>query len=205
MKKIHPMTVLFLGAAPIVAASADLRAALGMSLAVLLVLLGTTLLLGLLCRLIPNRTRIAAAVLAAAGFAAMAQMLLRALLPTAEAMLGTYLAALAAEALIFAAGEEALEEGLFEAIGKALLYALCFAAFTLLLAVLRELFGSASFAGQEIAALKAYRIPLLSQPVGGMLLFAVLLAVVNALVPGCELPGELTRAAVGLAGEKKEG
>ena len=52
MKKIHPVTLLFLGAVPALAASADVRAALGMSLAVLAVLLCSTLVLGLLRRLI---------------------------------------------------------------------------------------------------------------------------------------------------------
>lgn len=99
MKKIHPVTVLFLGAVPALAASADVRAALGMSLAVLIVLLGSTLLLGLIRKLIPDEVRLPAAVLTVAGFAAMTQMLLNAFLPNAAAMLGLYLAVLAVDLL----------------------------------------------------------------------------------------------------------
>ena len=204
MKKIHPVTLLFLGAVPALAASADVRAALGMSLAVLLVLLCSTLLLGLLRKLIPSEAKLPAAVLTVAGFASMAQLLLNAFLPTAAAMLGLYLAVLAVDLMIFSAAETALDEGLGAALGRAVLTAVCFAVFALILAALREIFGAASFAGHEIAALKAYRIPLLLQPAGGLILYSILLAVVNRIFPAGQAQGELTRAAVGLAPENKE-
>lgn len=204
MKKIHPVTLLFLGAVPALAASADVRAALGMSLAVLLVLLCSTLLLGLLRKLIPAEAKLPAAVLTVAGFASMAQLLLNAFLPTAAAMLGLYLAVLAVDLMIFSAAETAIDEGLGAALGRAVLTAVCFAVFALILAALREIFGAASFAGHEIAALKAYRIPLLLQSSGGLILYSILLAVVNRIFPAGQAQGELTRAAVGLAPENKE-
>ena len=204
MKKIHPVTLLFLGAVPALAASADVRAALGMSLAVLLVLLCSTLLLGLLRKLIPSEAKLPAAVLTVAGFASMAQLLLNAFLPTAAAMLGLYLAVLAIDLMIFSAAETALDEGLGAALGRAVLTAVCFAVFALILAALREIFGAASFAGHEIAALKAHRIPLLLQSSGGLILYSILLAVVNRIFPAGQAQGELTRAAVGLAPENKE-
>ena len=204
MKKLHPVTILFLGAVPALAASADLRAALGMSLAVLLTLLCSVLVLGLLRRLIPAEARLPAAVLTVAGFASIAQLLLNAFLPAAASMLGLYLAVLAVDLLIFSFAEESLDEDLGKTLGKALLAAVCFAVFVFVLAALRELFGSASFAGREIAALKAVRIPLLVQPVGGLILFAVLLAVVNRLFPGEARKGAFTCAAVGCEPENKE-
>lgn len=204
MKKIHPVTLLFLGAVPALAASADVRAALGMSLAVLLVLLCSTLLLGLLRKLIPSEAKLPAAVLTVAGFASMVQLLLNAFLPTAASMLGLYLAVLAVDLMIFSAAETALDEGLGAAIGRAVVTAVCFAVFVLILAALREIFGAASFAGHEIAALKAYRIPLLLQSSGGLILYSILLAVVNRIFPAGQAQGELTRAAVGLAPENKE-
>lgn len=204
MKKIHPVTLLFLGAVPALAASADVRAALGMSLAVLLVLLCSTLLLGLLRKLIPAEAKLPAAVLTVAGFASMAQLLMGAFLPSVAAMLGLYLAVLAVDLMIFSAAETALDEGLGAALGRAVLTAVCFAVFVLILAALREIFGAASFAGHEIAALKAYRIPLLLQSSGGLILYSILLAVVNRIFPAGQAQGELTRAAIGLAPENKE-
>ncbi len=204
MKKFHPVTILFLGAAPALAASTDVRAALGMSLAVLIVLLCSTLLLGLLRRAVPAEAKLPAAVLTVAGFAAMTQMLMHAFVPTVYGMVPLYLAALAVELLLINGAETALDEGLDKALGQALLSVLCFAVFAFVLAVLREVFGAASFAGAEIAALRDFRIPLLLQPAGGLVLFAVLLAVVNAMFPGQDVSGDLTRAAVGLAPEDKE-
>ncbi len=203
MKKIHPVTILFLGAVPALAASTDVRAALGMSLAVCLVLLCSTLLLGLARKLIPVEVRLPATLLTTAGFASMAQLLLKAFLPTAASMLGLYLAVLAVDLLIFYSAKEALDEGLGRVLGRALLSAVCFAVFVLVLAVLREVFGSASIAGNEIAALKAYRIPLLAQPAGGLILFAVLLALVKSIFPKGEIKDAETRAAVGLEAEKE--
>ena len=204
MKKFHPVTLLFLGAVPALAASADVRAALGMSLAVLLVLLCSTLLLGLLRKLIPSEAKLPAAVLTVAGFASMAQLLMGAFLPSVAAMLGLYLAVLAVDLMIFSAAETALDEGFGPALGRAVLTAVCFAIFVLVLAALREVFGAASFAGHEIAALKAYRIPLLLQSSGGLILYSILLAVVNRIFPAGEEKGDLTRAAIGLAPENKE-
>lgn len=201
---LDPVTILFLGAAPALGASTDLRAALGMSGAVLFVLLGSALLLGLLRKLIPAEAKLPAALLVVAGFAAMAQMLLRAFLPSTVEMLGFYAAILAVDLLLFAAAEDAADRGLGKGLMNALLSGLCFAAFTLVLAALRELFGSASLAGHVFEGLKAYRIPLLTQASGGLIVFAVLLAVVNRLFPARESAGALTAAAAGLEPLAKE-
>lgn len=200
----NPVTLLFLGAAPALAASTDVRAALGMSAAVLGVLLCSALVLGLLRRLIPAEARFGAALLTVAGFASMAQLLLQAFLPSAWAMLGFYAAILAVDLMLFGSAENALDEGLGQGLLNALLCGVCFAVFVLILAALRELFGAASFAGNAVEALKNYRITLLAQPSGGLLVFAVLLAVVNRLFPSESGLGALTRAAAGLEAEAEE-
>ena len=203
MKFIHPVTVLFLAAAPILAASATVLGALGMSLAVLGVMLCSLLLLALLRRIIPAEAKLPAALLTIAGFAAIAQMLMNAFVPAAASSLGMYLAILASDLLIFSYAEQTLDKGLKPVVGANAAVAL-FLLFCFVLAALREIFGAASFAGNEIAALKDYRIPLLTKPTGGLILFAVLLAVVNRLFPSQDVSGDLTRAAVGLAPEDKE-
>lgn len=205
MKKIHPVTVLFLAAAPILAASTSLIGALCMSLAVIIVLPCSMLLLALLRKLIPAEAKLPAVLLTVAGFAAMAQLLISALVPATPSGLGVYLAMLAADLLLFSYAEQAFDRGLEKPIAGAAVAAAFFLLFTAVLAILRELFGAASFAGHEIEALRAFRIPLLQQPAGGLILFAVLLAVVNRLFPGDEVQGDLTRAAVGLGTENKEG
>ena len=200
----NPVTLLFLGAAPALAASTDVRAALGMSAAVLCVLLCSALVLGLLRKLIPAEAKFGAALLVVAGFASMTQLLLQAFLPSAWAMLGFYAAILGVDLMLFGSAENALDEGLGKGLASALVSGLCFAVFVLILAAIRELFGAASFAGKSVEALKDYKIGTLTQASGGLCVFAILLAVVNRIFPAGQAQGELTRAAVGLAPENKE-
>ena len=201
---LNPVTLLFLGAAPALAASTDVRAALGMSGAVLAVLLCSALLLGLLRKLIPAVARLPAALLTVAGFASMAQLLLQAFLPSAFEMLGFYAAILGVDLLLFGGAENTIDQGLGKGLWNALLGGLCFAVFVLILAAVRELFGAASFAGNPVEALKDYRIPLLNQASGGLLVFGLLLALVNGIFRGQEGAGALTGAAAGLTPEDEE-
>jgi len=200
----NPVTLLFLGAAPALSASRDVRAALGMSAAVICVLLCSALLLGLLRKLIPAGARFGAALLVVAGFASMAQLLLQAFLPSAWEMLGFYAAILGVDLMLFGSAENTLDEGLGKGVLNALLSGLCFAVFVLILAAIRELFGAASFAGRSVEALSDYKIGTLSQASGGLCVFAILLAAVNRIFPSDDGMGKLTRAAIGFDTEEKE-
>jgi len=201
---VNPVTLLFLGAAPALAASTDVRAALGMSAAVLCVLLCSALVLGLIRKLIPAEAKFGAALLVVAGFASMAQLLLQAFLPSAWAMLGFYAAILGVDLMLFGNAENALDEGLGKGLLSALVSGLCFAVFVLILAAIRELFGAASFAGKSVEALKDYKIGTLTQASGGLCVFAILLAVVNRIFPSEDGMGKLTRSAIGFDSEEKE-
>ena len=201
----NPVTLLFLGAAPALAASIDVRAALGMSIAVMAVLLCSTLVLGLVRRLLPKEALLPAAVIVVAGFASMTQLLLEALLPTAFQMLGIYVAVLAADLMAFGACEDAADFGLGKGLLSALEDGFCFAVFVLLLAALRELFGAASFAGAPVEFLKPFRISLLTSAPGGLILFSLLLALFNKFFPAREEAGRNTSAAVAFPVEEKEG
>lgn len=200
----NPAAVLFLGAAPALGASTDVRAALAMSVAVLGVLLCSSLLLGLIRKLLPREAFLAAAMLVVAGFASAAQLLLQAFVPSVYEMLGFYAAILAVDLLLFAGAECAEEQGLGKALVNALLSGLIFTVFVLLLAGIRELFGSASFAGQSVEALKNIRINVLTQASGGLIVFAILLAVVNALCPAALSLDRLSSLAVGCEEKEEE-
>ena len=200
----NPVTLLFLGAVPALGASVSVQGALGMSAAVIGVLLLSALVLGLLKGLIPAGARLPAAVLVVAGFASAAQLLLHAFLPSAYEMLGFWCAILAVDLMLFAAAEDAAEFGLAKGLLSALLSGVIFGVFVLILAVIRELFGAAALAGNPVEALEAYKIPLLSKTAGGLVVFAILLAIVNRFCPAQSGPGSLSRAAAGLSEEKEE-
>ena len=189
-----PLLLLFLGATPALGATADVRGALAMGCAVLLVMLLSALVLLALRRLIPENVRVPAALLVSAGFASLVQLLMRALLPSLAQMLGLYLAVTAVDLLVFSQNEK-------PSVKSALLSGLCFLVLLAVTAALRELFGAGSFAGLEVPFLREYNIPLLLKAPGALVVYALVAALVSRLFPGRLAPEGFAAAAAGTAKE----
>ena len=145
----NPVLVLFLGACPALALTADVRSALAIGLAVLAVMLLSSLVIGALRKLIPQSARLAAGVLVTAAFASAADMLMNAYLPGTYKMMSLYLAVVAVDLLAFGSAENAAKTGLGKGLANALLTGICFTVVVLVVAAVRELFGAGSFAGIE--------------------------------------------------------
>ena len=181
----NPVLVLLLGACPAMALTTDVRAALAIGLAALVVMVLSSVVIAALARLIPQGARLAACVLVTTAFVSAVEMLMNAYLPSVYSMMGIYLAVCAVNLLVFGAAENAAEAGFGKALVNALITGLVFTAVILVVAAIRELFGYGSFAGNEIAFLKAHAVVTLTQPTGGFMIFAFVAAVVNKLFPGC--------------------
>lgn len=181
----NPVLVLLLGACPAMALTTDVRAALAIGLAALVVMVLSSVVIAALAKLIPQGARLAACVLVTTAFVSAVEMLMNAYLPSVYSMMGIYLAVCAANLLLFGAAENAAEVGFGKALVNALVTGLVFTAVILVVAAIRELFGFGSFAGNEIAFLKAHAVVTLTQPTGGFMIFAFVAAVVNKLFPGC--------------------
>lgn len=181
----NPVLVLLLGACPAMALTTDVRAALAIGLAALVVMVLSSVVIAALTKLIPQRARLAACVLVTTAFVSAVEMLMNAYLPSVYSMMGIYLAVCAVNLLLFGAAENAAEAGFGKALVNALVTGLVFTAVILVVAAIRELFGYGSFAGNEIAFLKAHAVVTLTQPTGGFMIFAFVAAVVNKLFPGC--------------------
>ena len=181
----NPVLVLLLGACPAMALTTDVRAALAIGLAALVVMVLSSVVIAALARLIPQGARLAACVLVTTAFVSAVEMLMNAYLPSVYSMMGIYLAVCAVNLLVFGAAENAAEAGVGKALVNALVTGLVFTAVILVVAAIRELFGYGSFAGNEIAFLKAHAVVTLTQPTGGFMIFAFVAAVVNKLFPGC--------------------
>ena len=181
----NPVLVLLLGACPAMALTTDVRAALTIGLAALVVMVLSSIVIAALTKLIPQGARLAACVLVTAAFVSAVEMLMNAYLPGVYSMMGIYLAVCAVNLLLFGAAENAAEAGFGKALVNALVTGLVFTAVILVVAAIRELFGYGSFAGNEIAFLKAHAVVTLTQPTGGFMIFAFVAAVVNKLFPGC--------------------
>ena len=181
----NPVLVLLLGACPAMALTTDVRAALAIGLAALVVMVLSSVVIAALAKLIPQGARLAACVLVTTAFVSAVEMLMNAYLPSVYSMMGIYLAVCAVNLLVFGAAENAAEAGFGKALVNALITGLVFTAVILVVAAIRELFGCGSFAGNEIAFLKAHAVVTLTQPTGGFMIFAFVAAVVNKLFPGC--------------------
>ena len=200
-KTLNPVLILFLGACPAMALTANVLSALGIGLAALLVMLLSNLVLGALRKLIG--TSFLAKAVVVSFFASLVGMLMNAFLPGVYQLLGVYAAVLAVNLLVFHSAEEADKASLGAGARDAVLTGLCFTAALVCMAVVREVLGSASFAGLPISFLKNYTIPLLAQAPGGFLVFAIELAVIQRLCPakdGCACG--LACAAAGCACEE---
>ncbi len=203
----NPVLVLFLGACPMIAQSTDVRGALGMGLAILAVLLLSGLVIFALRKLIPENAKLPVYVLVTAFFVSCAQQLMAAFFPVSYGFIGMYLAVAAVDLALFNGLERS---GSSNKLGAVLLDSLttglAFTLALLCLALIREVFGSGSFAGIAIPFLKDYTVPVLAQAPGGLVVFGMELAVISKLSGNKKPEGaeKVTALATGLAGHHTE-
>lgn len=202
----NPVLVLFLGACPAMAASTSVISALGMGAAVLIVMMLSNMLIYALRNAIPKSARLSANILIITAVVSAVQMLMNALLPNVYQMLGVYLAVVAVDLMVYGSAEDAVERSFGKSVVNSLLTGLGFAAAMFVMSAVREILGGGSFAGHGIAFFKTYNIPALLQPHGGFVVFAILLAAIQALGGGKTSGKGTACAAAGLSGDTvKEG
>ena len=183
MKKIAtrlkgvPSVLLVVGAGFIMAAGSDLRAAVGMSIAVFASLVLSALAMTLLSKVIPAYAKLPAYLLVITGFVSLISMLLQAYFPAAADVLGVQLAALAVSLVAF----RGTQEDQTFAVSDALITGVFFAVLMVVCALIREVLGNATLWGQPIAFLQSFKISTLAGAFGGYLVLSVVLAVINKL------------------------
>ena len=128
-------------------------------------------------------------------------MLMNAFIPEVYEMIGLYVAVVAVNLVVFSEAEAAADSSVGTAVLQAVITGLSFTAILLVMGAIRELLGSASIAGKEVAFLADYRIPLLATAPGGYLvasIVAALLSKVNAPCCGSEGCDCVTCKAIGM-------
>ena len=183
----NPLMILLLGATPALAATTDVRSALGMGGAVLVILVLSNIITFLLKNKIAHETKLATNVLIVTGVVSVVQMLMAAFLPSIYNMLGLYVAIVAVTALTSRQADLADEA---QSVGEAAKYAVS-AGLTLLVvmvivAAIREPLGSASIAGMDIAFLANYKISALAKAPGAYIVLAIVAACVSKMGMGKE-------------------
>ncbi|MBQ5798022.1 MAG: hypothetical protein IIW15_08335 [Firmicutes bacterium] len=183
----NPLMILLLGATPALAATTDVRSALGMGGAVLVILVLSNIITFLLKDKIAHETKLATNILIVTGVVSVVQMLMAAFLPSIYNMLGLYVAIVAVTALTSRQADLADEA---QSVGEAAKYAvsagLTLLAVMVVVAVIRELLGSASIAGMDIAFLANYKISALAKAPGAYIVLAIVAAVLSKMGMGKE-------------------
>lgn len=183
----NPLMILLLGATPALAATTDVRSALGMGGAVLVILVLSNIITFLLKGKIAHETKLATNVLIVTGVVSVVQMLMAAFLPSIYNMISLYVAIVAVIALTSRQADLADEA---QSVGEAVKYAVS-AGLTLLVimvivAAIREILGSASIAGMELSFLANYKIGAIAKAPGAYIVLAIVAACVSKMGMGKE-------------------
>ena len=213
--KENPVFVLVLGTCPTLAVTNNVFGAFGMGIAAMIVLICSNMLISALRKVIPDGVRIPSYIVIIAGFVTIVQMIVQAFLPDLDKMLGVYLPLIVVNCVIlgraemFASKNNVVRSAL-DGVGMGLGFTLALVS----MAIVREVFGSASFAGIAIPFLEPYKIAFLSKAPGGLLVYGLLIAVVYIVTNGkapkkrsfsCEgCPSRATCNPAACGGEKEE-
>ena len=183
--KENPVLVLVLGTCPTLAMSVSIINAIAMGLAATAVLICSNIVISLLRKVIPDTVRIPCYRVVIAGFVTLVQMLMEAYLPDLYEMLGVYLALIVVNCIILGRAEMfANKHGVLESALDGLGMGFGFTLALLAMATVREVLGNASFAGMKIGFLENYKIPILTAPPGGFLVFGCMIALVAHITKG---------------------
>ena len=183
--KENPLFVLVLGTCPTLAVTTSATNGIGMGLAATAVLILSNILISALRNVIPGKVRLPAEIVVVASLVTVCDMLMEAFTPDLYKSLGIFIPLIVVNCIILGRAEAfALKNSpllsAFDGLGMGLGFTLAL----VLMASFREILGNASWAGNEIAFLKPYVIPILTASPGGFFAFGVMIALVAKLTKG---------------------
>ena len=181
----NPVLVLILGTCPTLATTGTVDGAVGMGLAALAVLLCSNIFISLLRNIIPETMRIPCYIVIIAGFVTIVKMCVQAYLPDLYTTLGVYLDLITVNCIILGraemfAGKNPVIKSALDGIGMGIGFTIALTA----MAIIREVLGNATFAGNPIAFLEPYKISFLTKAPGGLLVYGLLIALVVVITKG---------------------
>ena len=171
-----------LGAGFVMASSADLRAALGMSAAVFVATLLSAIVISGLRKVIPDRFHLPVYLLIITVFVSIIEAVMEAYFPIVVNMLGAHLAAVSVSAVPYRDAEHVAGSNPERvAVRTALEVGGMFTLIMVICALIRETLGNGSLWGLSIPILQDYRVSALSGAVGGYLILAIVFAAVRSI------------------------
>lgn len=195
--KENPSLVLLLGMCPTLAVTTKVSNAVGMGLAATIVLIFSNILISLLKDFIPDKVRIPAYVVIIASLVTVIDLLIQALLPALSTALGVFLPLIVVNCIILGRAEAfASKNSVFPSILDAVGMGIGFTIALLILATVREFFGSLQFDFKDFglsiiqfgndAKIKIFNTDLygatkiLTMPAGGFFVLGIILAIKQA-------------------------
>ena len=192
----NPTFVLFLGMCPVLATSATLYSAIGMSVCVFLVLLLSNICISLIGRFTPNEIRIPVYIIIIATIVTVISMLTNAFAPGIYSTLGAYLQLIVVNCIILGradafASKNKVVDSIMDAIGISVGFLMAM----FVVAFLRELIGTGCLSmsdlnGNELFKVRiipeGYNIPLIGQPTGAFLILGICVAIFSAIKSSSE-------------------
>ena len=183
----NPVFVLILGTCPTLATTTTVDGAFGMGLATMAVLICSNIVISALRKFIPETVRIPCYIVVIAGFVTIVQMLIHAFIPDLYETLGVYLALITVNCIILGraemfASKNSVGKSALDGIGMGIGFTIALLA----MAIVREVIGAGSFAGNEIPFLveNGLTISVFAKAPGGLLVYGLLIAVVNKITKG---------------------
>ena len=183
--KENPVLVLILGTCPTLAVSTQASNAIGMGLAATAVLVCSNIAISALRKVIPDNVRIPCYIVLIAGFVTVVEMLVKAYAPAIDEQLGIYLPLIVVNCIILGraemfANKNTVFDSMLDGIGMGLGFTLAL----LVMASIREVFGSGTWFGMEIPGLVAHKISILTLAPGGFFVYGILVALIRVITNG---------------------
>ena len=180
--KENPVLILMLGMCPALAVSTKASNGIGMGLSTMAVLILSNLVISLLRKVIPDDVRLPAYIVIVASLVTVTELLIEAYLPSLYEALGIYIPLIVVNCIILGRAEAYANKAtpglaVLDGIGMGL-------GFTVALTIaglIREVLGSGTAFGAQILPKSVEPIGIFVQPPGAFLVFALIIAVMNAI------------------------
>ena len=179
--KNNPVLVQTVGLCSVLAVSGSVQGALGMSAAVIFVLVMSNLVISLLRNFIPNEVRIPAFIVVVAAFVTIVEMVLNAFLQPIYEILGIFLPLIVVNCIILARAESfASKNGPIASIFDGLANGLGYAFVIITLSVVRELLGTGTILGLRVFP-EQFSLKILTQAPSAFILLGIFVAAMTSI------------------------
>ena len=191
----NPVLVQLLGLCSTMAITTSFFNGLGMGIAVTVILTLSNIIISAIRKIVPDKIRIAMFIVVIAGFVTMVDLLLQAFVPALSESVGVFIPLIVVNCIILGRAESfSYKNGVAASFADGIGQGLGYTAVLLVMSIVREFFGSGTFgggvfgpggifeggalgAGKGITILpEQYPMKLLTLPVGGFIVLAVLIA-----------------------------